>query len=235
MAMKNLFLFSLSAMMLSICCICVYYIWNSERTQQAAMAEKEAQIISEVDYQCKLKKKRQKLKEYYANEFTVNYKLFLDKSKAPYQQSLILEEIEKLKGNLLQDGFSRAEIEKLSTAGYCEADEYWKERAKQVAMKELELNNVIKTGNVVVEFYAEWCGPCQQLKPIFAKVAADTPHVTFTKVNADEIKNSNTLTNLNLKGVPTLVFYKDGKEIDRKVGALNEATLRDLIKKTFRL
>lgn len=99
-----------------------------------------------------------------------------------------------------------------------------------VIKSEDDLNNIIKTGNVVVDFHGEaWCGPCQQLAPIFKKVAEETTNVTFAKVNVDEIKRT------DLHGVPTLVFYKDGKEIERKTGAMNEEALRELIKKTFGL
>lgn len=99
-----------------------------------------------------------------------------------------------------------------------------------IIKSEEELNNIIKTGNVIVDFHGEaWCGPCQQLAPVYKKVSEDTPNVTFAKVNVDEVKRA------DLRGVPTLVFYKDGKELDRKTGALDEAALRDLIKKTFGL
>lgn len=95
---------------------------------------------------------------------------------------------------------------------------------------EEELNNIIKTGNVIVDFHGEaWCGPCQQLAPVYKKVAEDTPNITFVKVNVDEVKRT------DLHGVPTLVFFKEGKELDRKTGALDDATLRELIKKTFGL
>ncbi len=103
-------------------------------------------------------------------------------------------------------------------------------KGEVVIKSEDDLKNIIKTGNVVVDFHGEaWCGPCQQLAPIFKKIAEDTPNVTFAKVNVDEVKRT------DLHGVPTLVFYKDGNEIDRKTGAMNEAALRDLIKKTFGL
>jgi len=99
-----------------------------------------------------------------------------------------------------------------------------------IIKSEDELKNIIHTGNVVVDFHGEaWCGPCQQLAPIFKKVAEDTPNVTFAKVNVDEIKRP------DLRGVPTIIFYKDGNEIERKTGYLDEAALRDLIKKTFGL
>lgn len=223
MVIKNLFLFLLSAMMLGICCICVYYIWNSERVYQAAIADHETQII-----------KRRELMKHYASEFEVQYMVLLDQTRTQLH-SLYLEELEKLRIDMFRDGFDRSEIDKLQLDSYHEASEYLAKCAKAKEIAEKEFDNTIKTGNVVVEFYEEWCDNCENLKSILAKVAEDTPHITFIKVDADEIKNSNIVAEHKIKGVPTLVLYKGGKEIDRKAGALNETALRALIKKTFGL
>jgi len=68
---------------------------------------------------------------------------------------------------------------------------------------------------VVVKFFAEWCGPCKQLKPIYHEVAEENPDkAVFIAVDAD----NEFVSKYNVKGLPTLVFYKNGKEANRLQG-----------------
>lgn len=68
---------------------------------------------------------------------------------------------------------------------------------------------------VVVKFFAEWCGPCKQLKPIYHEVAEENPDkAVFISVDAD----NEFVSKYNVKGLPTLVFYKNGKEANRLQG-----------------
>ncbi len=91
-----------------------------------------------------------------------------------------------------------------------------------------ELNSLIQTGNVVVDFHGEkWCGPCKMFAPIFAKVAASTPNVIFVKVDVDKLRTD------DIRGVPTIIFYKDGNQMFRKTGSMTESQFRALIASTF--
>jgi len=84
---------------------------------------------------------------------------------------------------------------------------------------------VVQTeGLVVVDFWAEWCGPCKQLGPIFEKVASDTPDVKFVKVDVDA--NSDIMQQLGIRGIPTVMFFIDGAKVDTVVGSMSEAKLR---------
>jgi thioredoxin len=80
---------------------------------------------------------------------------------------------------------------------------------------------------VVVDFWAPWCGPCRQVKPILEKLAREyTGRVDFWEVNADE--SQELLHELKVYGIPTLVVYRNGKEIQRQVGAKPAGTLKAL-------
>lgn len=95
-----------------------------------------------------------------------------------------------------------------------------------------DFDEKIKQGNFVVDFFADWCGPCQMLKPVFEKVSAELSDVTFCKVNVDD--NKEVAGIYAVRSIPTLVFIKDGKEVDRYLGLLNEDSLKEKIKEVFK-
>ena len=71
-------------------------------------------------------------------------------------------------------------------------------------------------GLLVVDFWAEWCGPCKMLAPVFEELEKDFPDVTFGKINVDEEVQA-ALEN-NVSSIPTLLFIKDGEVVKRAVG-----------------
>jgi thioredoxin 1 len=72
---------------------------------------------------------------------------------------------------------------------------------------------------VVVDFWAPWCGPCRMVAPILEEVAKEySGKAIVAKVNTDE--NSDWATRFGVRGIPTMLFIKDGKEVDRQVGAV---------------
>jgi len=80
---------------------------------------------------------------------------------------------------------------------------------------------------VVIDIYADWCGPCKTIAPTFSNMAEEFPDVLFAKVNADE--NSETVQDLNISAMPTFKLYKNGKKIDELTGT-NEVALWEKIK-----
>lgn len=92
-----------------------------------------------------------------------------------------------------------------------------------------KFNTMIAQGNVVVDFYADWCGPCKVLANTINQIAAQYSNVTFLKVNTDmypELAGS-------IRSIPTVVFYKNGKQVHRQTGALNRQQMTSLIQKFF--
>lgn len=81
---------------------------------------------------------------------------------------------------------------------------------------------------VLVDFYADWCGPCKMLSPIVEAVAKETENIKFVKINVDEAQEL--AMQYNIMSIPTLVLIKDGQEMNRKVGLIDKSELLDLIK-----
>ena len=77
---------------------------------------------------------------------------------------------------------------------------------------------------ILVDFWAPWCGPCRQLTPIIENLAEEMKDkVTIAKINIDDHPDS--AAKYNVRGIPTMILFKNGEILDTKVGALPKAAL----------
>ena len=87
---------------------------------------------------------------------------------------------------------------------------------------------------VIVDFWAEWCGPCKQIGPILEEISDEKKDlINIYKLNIDE--NPETPQKYSVQGIPTLMFFKDGKLVDTKVGSLPKTSINEWIDITLNI
>lgn len=86
----------------------------------------------------------------------------------------------------------------------------------------------IKEGPIIVDFWASWCGPCKMLAPVFEEVSKDYEgKLTFAKLSTEDYPD--VAQEQHITGIPCLIVFKDGKEVDRIVGNASKEALKEKI------
>lgn len=119
-------------------------------------------------------------------------------------------------------------------------DELEQIKAKKLAemmKKQQELTNLYETGVIeldssnfeqtvssesptLVDFWAEWCGPCKTMQPVFTRTARKFKKIRFARLNIDQ--NQDIATKLGIQSIPIFIMFKNGNPIDKVVGAVGE-------------
>jgi len=99
-----------------------------------------------------------------------------------------------------------------------------------IKLSEKNFDEVINNDKVLVDFYADWCGPCRKLSPIMEEVEQELgDKIKFTKINTDE--NIEVAKKYQISGLPTLLIFKNGEEVERLVGLMPKSSIITNIEK----
>jgi thioredoxin len=104
------------------------------------------------------------------------------------------------------------------------------EVAETIRLTEQNFDEALVTtqGLVMVDFWAEWCGPCRAIAPVLDEIAeASEGRVTLMKVNVDE--NPGLAARYGIRSIPTILFVKQSTVVDRVIGAVPKAVLQDIV------
>lgn len=92
------------------------------------------------------------------------------------------------------------------------------------------IERVIQSNSLVlIDFYAEWCGPCKKMTPILNKIANQNKNIKLLKIDAE--KSDNIASVFKVEEIPTYVIIKNGRQVWRGVGEMNEAELKEVLSK----
>ncbi len=119
------------------------------------------------------------------------------------------EELEKIKAKKLADMLKIQEDRKIQ---------------EELGVSELNSSNfeqvISKETPTLVDFWAEWCGPCRTMHPVFTRLSKKFKKIRFARLNIDE--NPDIATKLGIQSIPVFIMFKNGQAVDKVVGAVGE-------------
>ncbi len=102
----------------------------------------------------------------------------------------------------------------------------------QITEQNFEKEVVKHKGFIMIDFWAEWCGPCKRAAPVFEELSKEMKSIKFIKVNVEE--HPELASSLGVMAIPTFIIYKDGKEIDRLSGFDSKESFKSNIEKAIK-
>ena len=121
---------------------------------------------------------------------------------------------------------------KRAVCGRCKAPLGAESNGHPIELTDANFQAAIAKGDFVVDFWAAWCGPCRMIAPIIEELAAERTDVRFGKLNVDE--NPRTASQFGVQGIPLLIYFKDGAERGRVVGAVPRNRIEAAIEQYLR-
>ena len=100
---------------------------------------------------------------------------------------------------------------------------------KMINQNEFDAEVMQAKGLVVVDMYADWCGPCKMMAPVMDSLSEDYDDVKFVKVNVDN--NPDLAAKFGVQSIPNFVFIKDGQKVDQVVGARESESFEGIIER----
>lgn len=113
-----------------------------------------------------------------------------------------------------------------------------KQKEQPVAQRQAEVSDLTSSDFdktissqklVLVDFWAEWCGPCRMMHPVFSRLAKKYEHIKFARVNVDQAQDI--AMRFGVQAIPTFIMFKDGQPVDRMMGAVGEPGIHMIAKK----
>ncbi|OMH36585.1 thioredoxin [Motiliproteus sp. MSK22-1] len=128
---------------------------------------------------------------------------------------------------------NRIPEDKSHTEGKCGKCQNGLHTFKPVVLNDSNFSKYIRDNQlpVIVDFWAAWCGPCQSMAPIYQKTASQSERLLFAKVNTELAPQTSALC--NIRSIPTLIIFHQGRELERITGALQEPQLKQWILQTL--